>query len=516
MWRRCCYSIALICLCLTANAITQEGIVRTIARKGKAGQPIEGAVIRLQGSHNKVASRANGDFSLLLYDLHNGEAYSIASVVKSGYEPAEQELIGKRLPCSDQVPLEILLVSRLQLMQEREAIETKARENVEIYYQARMDSLEQLLAAKRISETEMAKQKQRLESQYENFEPLLQAMSDVLARTDYQRMDSLTVLMQQAIENGNPEEAERLLREKGSVEQREAVLREWGKNIQALQQDVNKNQAEYSKQKRQLEEDCYRMYAACLTRFQNDSANFYIQKRAALDTLNVDYQLQAGKFVMSVMNDLPLAMMYFERAYRICEVQYGEMSGQMATTTSEIGLLCKRQGHLDEALEWYSRSLAIREKKYGKNSAVVAEVLNNMGEVYRAKKDLKKTMDCHKHALKIREKHFAANSLEIAVSKNNIAGVYFQLGQWDKAEQLYLEVHKVYTDNPKVQQVRVADNYNNLGSIYYMKGKYDDAADYFEKAVAIYSKVLGDKHPSTRNARNNSAICKQKIQTQNQ
>ena len=85
-------------------AITQEGIVRTIARKGQSGQPIEGAVIRLQGSHNKVASRENGDFSLLLHDLQNGEAYAFASIYKSGYEPAEQELIGKRLPCSDQVP----------------------------------------------------------------------------------------------------------------------------------------------------------------------------------------------------------------------------------------------------------------------------------------------------------------------------------------------------------------------------------------------------------------------------
>ena len=496
-------------------AITQEGMVRTIARKGQSGQPIEGAVIRLQGSHNKVASRTNGDFSLLLHDLQNGDPYAIASIVKSGYEPAEQELIGRRLPCSDQVPVEILLVCRLQLMQEREAIETKARENVEIYYQVRMDSLEQLLTAKQISEAELAKQKQRLESQYENFEPLLQAMSDVLARTDYARMDSLTALMQQAVENGNPEEAERLLREKGSMEQREAVLREWGKNIQALKQEVDKNQAEYKKQKRDLEDDCFRLYSACLTRFQNDSANYYIQKRAALDTLNVDYQLQAGQFVMNIMADYPLAKMYYERAYRICETQYGEVSGQMATTCNELGMIAKKQGDLEEAMVWYNRSLAIREKKGGKNSPIVAEALNNLGELYRAKKDLKNAMDCHKRALKICEKHFAANSLELTESKFNIAGVYYQQGQFDKAETLYLEVQEVYETNPKVQQTRVAAIYNNLGGVCYMQGKYAEAAEYFEQALTIYRKVLGNQHPLTRNAEQNSTICKQKIQTQN-
>ena len=505
-----------LCLSLSCLAITQEGIVRTIARKGQSGQPIEGTVIRLQGSHNKVASRNNGEFSLLLHDLQNGDAYSIASIYKSGYEPAEQELIGKRMPCSDQVPVEILLVSKMQLMQEREAIESKARENVELYYQAKMDSLEKLLASKQISEAEMTKQKQRLESQYENFEPLLQAMSNVLARTDYHRMDSLTVLMQQAVENGNPEEAERLLREKGSMDQREAVLREWGRNIQALQKEVDRNQEEFLRQKRELEEDCYRLYSSFLTRFQNDSANFYIQKRAALDTLNVDYQLQAGQFVMKIMADYPLAKMYFERAYRICETQYSEMTGQMATTCNELGLIAKKQGDLDGAMVWYNRSLMIREKIRGKNSPAVAEALNNLGELYRARKDLKKAMDCHKRALKIREKHFESNSLEVAESKFGIAGVLYQQGQLDKAAALWEEVRNIYANNTKVPQQRVAAITLNLGGIYFKKGAYQQAESQFEKAVEIYSKVLGPNHPETKNAMGILQFCKQKAQSPNQ
>ena len=501
--------------CLTALnslAVTQEGHVRTIARPGMSGTPVEGAVIRLQGSHNRVASRSNGDFSLLLHDLQNGQAYTIASIVKSGYEPAEQELIGKRLPCSDQVPLEILLVSKLQLMQEREEIETKARENVEIYYQARIDSLEQLLAAHRITEKEMQAQRQRLERQYENFEPLLQAMSDVLARTDYARMDSLTTLMQQAIENGNPEEAERLLLEKGSIAQRETVLREWGKNIAALQQEVDRNQDAYVRQKRQLEDDCYRMYAAFLTRFANDSAGYYIQKRAALDTMNVDYQLQAGQFVMSIMADYALARMYYERAYRIAEVQYGELSGQMATTCNELGLIAKKQRDLESALTWYTRSLNIREKLRGKNSLATAEALNNLGELHRAQKDLKKAMECHKRALKIREKEAGRQSLATAESMNNIAGILFQQQQYSRAQKLFLEVMDIYASSSGVQQSRIAANYNNLAGTYFMLADYASAARYFDSAVEIYRRVLGENHPLTRNAVNNRELCRQKTQ----
>lgn len=511
----------LLCIlaCLTTLgswAITQNGNVRTIARKGRAGSPIEGAVIRLQGTHNKVASRANGDFALLLHELHNGDAYSIASIVKSGYEPAEQELIGRKLPCSDKVPVEILLVNRIELMQEKEEIENKARENVEIYYQARLDSLERLVAERRITEEEMRARRQQLESQYENFEPLLQAMSDVLARTDYRRMDSLTALMQQAVENGNPEEAERIVREKGSITQRENILREWGKNIQALRQEVDKNQEEYNRQKKQLEEDCFRMYSAFLTRFRNDSAAYYIQKRAALDTLNIDYQLQAGQFMRDIMADYPEAQRYFERAYRIASSQYTEVSGQMATTANELGLIYKQQGQLETAMVWYQRSMNIREQLRGKNSVEVAEALNNMGELFRTRKDLKRAMECHKRALKIRQKQLGSNSPETAVSMNNIAGVMYQLKQYSQAEKLFTEVRDIYAANPKVTPSRVAANYNNLGGVCYQQGKYEDAALYFDRALTIYRKVLGDRHPMTLNALKNSNICKQKIQTQNQ
>lgn len=515
MTRRLVILLGILTISMSGWSVTQEGNVRTISRKGKAGSPVAGAVIRLQGSHNRVQSRENGDFSIVMHNMQNGDAYAIGSIVKTGYEPAEQELIGKRLPCSDQVPLEILLVSRLQLMEEREAIEAKARENVEIFYQARLDSLEMQLATQRISAAEMAEQKQRLESQYDNFEPLLRAMSDVLARTDYHRMDSLTILMQQAIEEGNPEEAERLLREKGSIAQRKTILAEWGKNIAALQLEADKNKSEYMRQKREFEDDCYRLYCSFLSRFQNDSAGYYLQERAASDTANLDYQLQAGQFAMNILADYPSAKLYFERAYRIAVKQYGELSGQMATTCNELGYVFKKNGDLDTALEWYNRSLSIRENIRGKNSPAVAEALNNLGELYSANQDLKNAMKCHQRALKIREKHFENNSLEIAESKNNIGGVYTKQGQYAQAQKLFKEVNDIYSTNPKVPQLRVADNLNNLGGICYFQNKYEEALEYFKQSASIYLNVLGENHPRAINAQQNSTICKQKIQAQN-
>lgn len=519
MWRRCYYILALLSVCASAWAVTQEGVVRTIARKDKPGQPVDGAVIRVRGSHNAVQSRTDGEFSLLLYNMENGDPYVLASIIKAGYEPAEQELVGKRIPCSDKVPLEILLVSRAQLMEEKEAIAAKARENVEIYYQERYSALEKQLQESRLTEAEFERRVQQLEGQYERFEPLLQTMSDKLARTDYERLDSLTALIQTAIESGNPEEAERLVREKGDLDAREAAIREREEQIAKAQQTLDEAYAQLEQQraltakdKKELAEDYYRLYASFLSRFQNDSADYYIRKRAALDTLNVDYQLQAGQFVRDIMVDLPAAQIYFNRAYRICQSQYSELSGQMATACSELGLLCKQQKEYDQALEWYQRSLTIREKIRGKNSLAVAEALNNLGELYRAQKDYKQAMDCHKRALKMREKLSGANSLEVAESKNNIAGIHFLQGQLDKAEQLFTEVKNIYAGNEKTPTRRLADNATNLGVTFFKSGKYNDALSSFEKALEIYTKVLGPAHPLTQNAAKLKQLCQKKIE----
>lgn len=518
MWRRCCYSIALICLCVSAWAVTQEGVVRTVARKGKTGKPLDGVRIRVRGEHNMVQSRRNGDFSILLYNLSNGDPYSIASIVKSGYEPSEQELIGKKLPCSDKVPLEILLVKSSDLLAEKEAIAAEARKNVEKYYRQQVKELKQLQRDQQLSEADYKQRLDELEARYERFEPLVRTMADKFARMDYSRMDSISRLIQEAIERGDPEETERLVREKGNLDAREAAIRAKDQDIAQAQQAIDEAQARVDeervlndKDKRDLAEDYYKLYASFLSRFMNDSAEMYIRRRAELDTLNVDYQLQAGQFAKEMMADYPLARKYFERAYRICLAQYEEQSGQMATTCHELGSVSKLQGDLEAAMRWYERSLAIREQLRGKDSPAVAETLNNMGELYRTMKDMAQAESCHLRALKIREQHFDKRSPEVGESKNNLAGVYFQQKQYDRAETLWREVHDIYAADPQTPPCRIADNGINLGAVLYKQGHYSDALAYFEQALAIYTKVLGAAHPQTRKAEKMIELCHKKM-----
>ena len=137
---------------------------------------------------------------------------------------ADKELTGRQMACSENVQMEILMVNREELQREKDAIAEKARQNVEIYYEKRIAEIEAQVAAGKIQETEYRQQIDALEAKYEQFEPLLEMMADKYARTDLSRLGETDIAINTTIENGDLDEAERLIRSKGDFAQREQEI----------------------------------------------------------------------------------------------------------------------------------------------------------------------------------------------------------------------------------------------------------------------------------------------------
>lgn len=494
--------IFLFCHSLVATAITQQGLVRSISRPEHSGETLSGAIIRVRGSHNAVESQTDGSFSLLLQNRQNGDALVFSSVILSGFEPAEKEFLGRQFACSDKVPMEIILVNTAQLQREKEAIAAKARENIEIYYEQQLARLDKALAEGALRNEEYQKQLDALEQKYERFEPLLQAMSDQYARTDISRLDSLSQAINAAIEAGNPDEAERLIKQKGDLDERERLLRQEEQQLRQAQAMLDQAAANTRARRQELGDDYYRLYSIAITRLAFDSAAYYLCRRAELDTTNVDWQLQAGKFVRDVTNDRDKAAEYLTRAMRQAEVQYTHYSGQTATAYNEVGVICRLKGDFTKAKELYEQSLQIREKIKGKETPEVAESLNNIAELMRAEKDYAGALKLHQRALKIRTAAFTQQSKEVAESKNNIGGIYYSQGKYKQALP-YFEQAATTLEQVGAAPRRLATAINNLGGTYYQLGDRQKAAQCFDKAYELYKTALGENHPLTRNAKAN-------------
>ena len=57
----------------------------------------------------------------------------------------------------------------------------------------------------------------------------------------------------------------------------------------------------------------------------------------------------------------------------------------------------------------------------------------------------------------------------------------------------------------------VAGAYNNIGVAYSHLGDYNKALEYYEKAYAIYVKLLGKEYPNTQIVKKNIEMAKKRM-----
>jgi hypothetical protein len=147
-------AVIFIFLCLSAFALDaqeQIGVVKAIGRPDKPGTPIADVLVRAQEGQIASASDKEGVFSISLGDFSEGDAYKISSVTKSGFRLADPGLIGRELPYSSHISLEISMVSNADYYRTKREIEDKILARIEKEYQSRLEALEKQLKEKQIS-----------------------------------------------------------------------------------------------------------------------------------------------------------------------------------------------------------------------------------------------------------------------------------------------------------------------------------------------------------------------------
>ena len=347
---------------------TQSGYVRTVSRPGQPSLRLQGVVVRVQGDYNPVMTDEQGGFQVLMPGYKAGTAYSLAGANKGGYELQEPELVGRQLPFSASVPLEIIMVSRRQMQKDKQRIEQAARENVERYYEQQLNALNDRLAQAQLTNQQYEAQLQLLEERYDSYEPLIEQMAERYARTDYTALSQTDSLIQQAIEQGDLDLAQQRILAKGDPSLRE-------QKIQRIRRLADA-------QRDELAGDLYHLYAIHLSRFRNDSALLYITRRAALDTTNAQWQLDAGNAYDKMGRDYAQALTLYRRALRYALADEGPQALRTAQAHNNIAYALTRLARYDEALPEQRQALALYRHIYGTNHALTAARIVNLGAIH--------------------------------------------------------------------------------------------------------------------------------------
>lgn len=468
---------------VSASAITQQGFVRTITRPNRPAERLQGVLIRVKGGHNTILSTETGDFAILLQELRNGDPYALSAVMKGGYQLAEQEIIGRQQAGSERVPLEVTMVSLSQLQEEKNAIAAKARAGVEKYYIERIQAIEQELSTQKLTTEQYERQIAALDDKLMQSEQQIEQMADRYARTDYALLDSVAGAIQQAIEQGDLDEAEQLIKQKGTLRDR--------------QQHVADLQRAAAAQLQDLKQDYYHLHSIALSRFEPDSAALYLKQRADLDTTDAATQLDYAKYLNEYLRDREEAYRYVQRAERQL-LQRGEKESMlMLVAMNERGQYLYHTQQYAAAEKTYQQAIALSTELNGVEHSITATRRVNLGSTYYALGKTKEARKQFEEAIRIYHLPGQEDAVSEANALNGLGGIAFAEKKYEQARSYFEQsVHLLTSASPNNSSL--PETLFNLGAICSYLGDRTALEQYMMQAYEAARRILGESHHRTQ------------------
>jgi len=492
-----------ICISLCSAAQTQQGYVKTKGRLAANGSVIQGtrlsgAMVRVKGG-NAVLSDNDGTFSLAI----PSNSYYLQTVQKRGYIITDPDMLSRQYSYSKN-PLILVLETQEQQMDDRLQVERKIRRNLQRQLQKREEEIETLKEENRITKQEYQEQLKKLYDEQECNEKLISNMSERYAKIDYDQMDEFNTLITRHILDGELTKADSLLKTKGDISIRTSEL-------QQLQKQNAKEEAELSKRKKILEknkemaqkemediaQDCYSKFEIFKMQHLNDSAAYYIELRARLDTLNLYWLNDAADFLTEYMSRNEEALLLYKKMVEVAETQYGPESDKAAFCYNNLATFFLNLNIFKYANEYFSKANAIYKSLGNDYSKFVAFTENNIGALYSDQQDYEEALRHHEIALSIFEKINDGKEDDLANIYNSMGYCYYKMRNFQNAEDYYNKAKniwiRIYGDHS--EQVNIVNN--NMAAIMRQTGRSNDAYKIYQDVLAYRLKVYGESHPKT-------------------
>lgn len=482
---------------LTAASVTAQGVqkgrVKTIGRPNKPGKGLQDVQINISDVANALVTRKDGSFSF----YPKGDRYMLSRVKKNNYQLIDRSLIGRLFPFSPNIPVEIVMVSNQELMADKQRIEDRAYQRAEQKYKAKIELLEQQLKRNSLSEQEAQKKRAKLSESYQRYLQLISQMAERYAITDYDGVSGINQLILQCIENGDLERADSLINAKGSLEAREAELREQRKITEQAEAFVLLSRSNIAAKLKDLAQDYYNKHSIMLGNYQIDSAAIYLERRALLDTTHVEWTIETGMFISEYQADYDKAIRYYHRARRMATNLYGAQSLQVAQCNNLIGKSLMENGMYIRAIDYFSEARATLEALPEQNSAELLECYANMAAVFMKVESLPYLNARAAMALAMKQARdiYAPQDLRYANILMKNAELSLKSGDATSAVQDMYRIQEIYKNQQGISRAELARNHYHLGIALTSTRDYLEGRKYLNKALDIWKQLFGEKHP---------------------
>ena len=476
------------------SAQTQQGYVKTKGRivNGQLvpGQGLKGAAVSIKGRAAVLVNTDDGAFSFPVTETH----FHVDSVQKKGYQLVDMDALSKTYKHSAN-PIYLVMETPEQQLQDQLAAERKIRRTLTRQLHEREDEIEDLKEQQKISDEEYRQALQKLYEETDQNEQLVKDMVERFSTIDYDQLDEFYRQVSYCIENGELVKADSLLRTKGDVAQQvEKQLRK-GQAIKEQEEQLNRAKTVYSADMNELAKRCFSYYETLAAQHMNDSAAYYLELRAELDTLNVTWKLELGNFISTYLANYEKALNIYQEACQQSLFIYGENNINTVNCYNNIGSI---YGELDQdsiALQYYSKALDISKKLLGSQHPDLITNYTNVGHTYLAFGDHETALGYFEKAWNIIESNHETNSSNAALVYDHFSGLFLEKGEYKKAyeyaKKSLIIRQSIFPENHPL----IANCYRELGFILSQQGNYEDAINYYNKALSIRTSIYDSSHP---------------------
>ena len=422
--------LCLLAVSLVSNAQIQQGYVKikgVLQDDGsvKAGKRLEGVTIDIK-SINSILSRQQGDFSFNVPSPN----YYLLGIKKQGYVLADPEATSRAYNYSV-APLVVVLEN----IQERLMAIIKAKSKIRRTMNEQLQKKEEEIAALKKSDEEKQTLLQQLYDQQENTDKLIASMANRFVNTDYDQVSEKNRQINALILAGELNKADSLIGTKGNFEQREQEIRKEQETQMAAENLAKQLKEDVTLKINDLAEDYLNKHTIYAAKYQNDSALFFIERRAALDTTNIEWQDKAGMYLYEYIADYSKTMQYYKRILRLSEEQFGKQSAPYGSACMNIGVLYISLGDYDRAIDFLQKAIDIERSQFGEEHASIADCYSNIADFYERTGKLKESLKYSWKALNIFKKVHGELHETVAREYSNLGNTYEESGDYDKAEE---------------------------------------------------------------------------------
>lgn len=500
----------IILLTLSATAYKKQiGYVKTRGRYTSQGtlvpgKPLSNAVVMIRNS-NSTRSDAKGNFSVTLPEQN----FYLQNVKKDGYILSDPDVLKRRYSCSAS-PLVLVLETPQQQAEDRLASERKTRRTLQRKLQAKEDELEALKEENKITTEEYRNALQELYKLQETNEKFISEMAERYSRIDFDALDDFQRRIAAYIQDGELARADSLLNTKGSMDDREAEINRLREANRQREEEIAKEQEnlENSKSLEALKladfgADCYHRFEMCKLDLKNDSAAYWLERRANADTTNINWQLDAGLFLSDYLADYDKALRYYHIALDHSLKANGEQSSSTPLIYNDIGTTLGQQGRYTEGQNYLKQALKILEDIGMDKGSHMLTVLSNLAISYNHLADYDKSLEMLTEVLNLRLALLGNRHPDVARSYLNLGNDYYMRQEYSEALDCYKKALDVAQASKINDGLLLAAIHDNLGLAYGAEEAYGEALNHLSTALELKQSELDDRHPQIAKSYNN-------------